>query len=73
MGLFNRQPRVRVAFSSKAIKKLRESTDALNGMQPIPKSVLRRQTREEWLAKQEQILAYQPNRPGSSVGREREN
>ena len=73
MGLFNRQARVKIAPSSKAIQRLRESADVLNHMQPIPRSVSRRETREEWLEKQRQVLAYQPNRPGTSVGRERDN
>ena len=58
--------RVRIAPSSRAI----DALDALIAEQPVipqEKSL----TEEEWRAKQMQILAHHPVKPGRFVGRER--
>ena len=66
MKKLNKHSRVQIA-SKINIDKL----DALIALQPIPKRE-KKQTREQWRAKQIKILSHHPQRPGHYNDRERE-
>jgi len=71
MGLFSHRSRVRVAPSANSIQRVKEATETLNAMKPVPVLSKKEQTRKEWLEEQQKILSYQPPRPISFGGRQR--
>ena len=72
MGLFSYRSRVRVAPSVHSIQRIKEATETLNAMKPVPVLFQKEQNRKEWLEEQQKILSYQPPRPISLGGRQRE-